>query len=65
MDKLDVVLHAGVLVGVGLGIFMGLGAVSNLETSLETFWLAPHTVHKVSKQKTTMAFFVACRIDEC
>ena len=41
MDKLDVVLHAGVLVGVGLGIFMGLGAVSNLETSLETFWLAP------------------------
>ena len=41
MDTLVDVLHACVLAGVGLGILIGLGAVSNFETSLETFWLTP------------------------
>ena len=41
MDTLGDVLHACVLAGVGLGILIGLGAVSNFETSLETVWLAP------------------------
>ena len=35
------ILHILVRVGGGLGILIGLGTVSNLETSLETIWLVP------------------------
>ena len=41
MDTSMGVLHACVIAVVGLGILMGLGAVSNFETSLETVWLTP------------------------